>query len=61
MLCDFQIFWFNHFRQPRLESVVDRIFQPRNRHEIRAALAQHLAPLAETTRDLKRFELRAQQ
>lgn len=41
MLCDVQIFWFNHYRQPRLESVVDAIFRPRNRHEVRAALAMH--------------------
>ena len=41
MLCDFQIFWIRHFQRPPLESVVDRIFAPRNRHEIRAALAAH--------------------
>jgi hypothetical protein len=44
MLCDFQLFWIQHFQRPTLEpSLLERFLfpLPRNRHEIRAALAQH--------------------
>lgn len=43
-MSDYLVFWINHYRQPTLEpSLLEQILfpKPRNRHEIRAALAQH--------------------
>jgi hypothetical protein len=43
-MSDYLVFWYRHFQRPTLEpSLLEQILYPapRNRHEIRAALAQH--------------------